>query len=384
MLHWKQKKQRRFSLLAPLMVLLLTAMTLVTITCDNFVVYDQFGASATAAAQDQDSPLSLSPANVAVEVREGVAFAASGGTPDYVFSVASGGGSIDARSGYYTAPESAGAATVRVADAAGDTRESSVTIVTPSELTIYPETVTLQTGGGYQFSGTGGTTPYVFSLSNNQSGATLAADGSYTAGGSAGTDTVVLTDDTNSKAFASVSVVNGGPLGISPTNPVVAENASISFSGYGGLPGYTFSIAAGPGTILATMGTYTAPAQVGSDLAEVRIADSNFPQTSVTTFVTVVPAEPTNLVADGSAGGNSDILLTWSDNSSSEDGYRIERKLNGGTFTELTTIAADSNSYTDGSCLPNNLYIYRVTAFTTGADPLESGYSNEAYDFSNS
>ncbi len=379
MLHWKHKKQRRFSLLTLLIVPLLTALALVTVTCDNFVLYDQFALSAR-----EDLPLSLSPANAAVEVREGVAFAASGGTPDYVFSVTSGGGRIDARSGYYTAPESAGAATVRVADAAGDTSESSVTIVTPSELTIYPETVTLQTGGGYQFSGTGGTTPYVFSLSNNQSGATLAGDGSYTAGGSAGTDTVVLTDDTNSKAFAAVTVVSGGPLGISPTNPIVAENGSVSFSGYGGKPPYTFSIANGPGTILATLGTYTAPDQVGSDLAEVRIADAETPQTSVTTFVTVVPAEPTNLVADGSAGGNSDILLTWSDNSSSEDGYRIERKLNGGTFTELTTIAADSNSYTDGSCLPNNLYIYRVTAFTTGADPLESRYSNEAYDFSNS
>lgn len=374
MLHHDRKQRTRFSLLA-----LLLLLGILVAACDNFVFYDEFAASA-----QEELPLSLSPANVAVTVTEGVAFAASGGTPAYVFSIASGGGTIDPQTGYYTAPTSAGAATVKVADAAGESAESSVTVVTPSELTIKPETVTVQTEGTYLFSGVGGVTPYTFTLGSSQSGGSISADGSYTAGGSTGTDTVVLTDGANNQVFASVTVVSGGPLGISPTNPVVAESATVNFSGYGGSPGYTFSLAAGSGTILATLGTYTAPAQVGTDLATVRIADSADPQATVTTLVTVVPATPTNLAADGTFGTTNEIRLTWNDNSSSEDGYRIERKLNGETFSQIATVPADSTDFIDDNCLPTKLYIYRISAFTTGADPLESGYSNEAYDFSNS
>lgn len=276
MLHFNRKRRTRFSLPALLLLLMVTAAG-----CDNFVVYDEFAASVDAAAQE-DLPLALSPANVAVKTTEGVAFAASGGTPDYVFAVASGGGTIDAQTGYYTAPATA-----------------------------------------------------------------------------------------------------GGPLGITPTNPVLAESATTNFSGYGGTPGYSFSIASGPGTILATLGSYTAPDQVGSNLAEVRITDSADPQATVTTLVTVVPATPTNLDADGTFGTTTDILLTWEDNSSSEDGYRIEGKPNDGSFSEIATVPADSTSFLDTNRLPNQLYIYRISAFTTGADPLQSGYSNEAYDFSN-
>lgn len=370
-----KRRRGRLPLLMPLLLMLL-----VPFSCDNFVLYDELEPPVAAAGTVE--ALTLSPANVAVKVTENVAFAASGGTPGYVFAIASGGGGIDAQTGLYTAPSSAGAATVRVSDAAANNAEANVTVVTPSELTIYPESVTVETGASYLFSGTGGITPYTFSVSSNQSGGSFSTGGSYTAGGATGTDTVLLQDAAGTKVFASVSVVSGGPLGISPSSPEVDESGTIDFSGFGGTPGYNFSIVSGSGSILSSSGEYTAPAGVGTGLSEVRITDSN--SSTVSTFVTVLPAAPTNLTANGSAGANSDIQLTWSDNSSAEDGYSVERRLNNGTFGEIATLGPDSTSYLDGSCLPNELYIYRVRAFTTGADPLESKYSNEDYDFSNS
>lgn len=364
--------------LAKILALLVASLSLAAF--DSFVLYDEL--EPPVAASQGGAPLLLSPANVAVKVTEKVAFAASGGAPAYVFAIASGGGSIDPQTGLYTAPSSAGAATVRVSDAAGDSAEASVTVVTPSELTIYPESVTVETGGSYHFSGTGGITPYTFSVSSNQSGSSFSSGGTYTAGGATGTDTVLLQDAAGTKVFASVSVVSGGPLGISPSSPKVDESGTIDFSGFGGSPGYSFSIVGGPGSILSSSGEYTAPAAVGTDLSQVRITDND--SSTVSTYVTVLPAAPTNLTADGSVGDNSDIQLTWSDNSSAEEGYRIERRLNNGTFSEIATVGPDSSSYIDGSCSPNELYIYRVQAFTTGADPLESRYSNEDYDFSNS
>jgi YVTN family beta-propeller protein len=85
------------------------------------------------------------------------------------------------------------------------------------------------------------------------------------------------------------------------------------------------------------------------------------------------------------------IELSWADNSSSESGFRIERKkisdeatestLNeeGGTdsdtFTLIATVGPDVKSYRDDDIEPYTTYVYRVQAYT---ESDESGYSNEA------
>ncbi|MBI5543314.1 MAG: hypothetical protein HY901_05460, partial [Deltaproteobacteria bacterium] len=73
-------------------------------------------------------PLVISPASCAVVINDTCAFSASGGTGSYTFSVAAGGGSINPASGLYTAPATAGAATVRVTDSALTTSDATVTI----------------------------------------------------------------------------------------------------------------------------------------------------------------------------------------------------------------------------------------------------------------
>jgi hypothetical protein len=240
-----------------------------------------------------------------------------------------GNGSINASTRLYTAPNIERAATVRLTDAVGDSVEATVTVLAPTELRVYPETVTLNVGDSYIFSGTGGTTPYTFSLLNNLSGASMSSGGSYTAGTTPGTtDTVRLTDSAGAQVSANVYVVSGGPLSISPQNPQVEEGDSIQFSGAGGIASNYSLRVAGDGSILAGSGLYTAAGAVGTNVSEVSVTDGS---DTVSTFVTVVPGAPTNLVADGSAGDNHEIRLTWQDNSAVEDGYAIQYRTSSGS-----------------------------------------------------
>lgn len=382
-----------------LRVLFAMAITgLVWYGCDNFMVYDVLDTAQSGDSETQndtqdngtgdngtDDPveptvLTIRPEVAAIRITKTVGFAASGGEPAYVFSITSGIGTIDTLSGLYTAPATVGAATVTVQDAAGDSANASVTVVEPSELHIYPETITVQVGSGYSFSGAGGIVPYTFSLAGNQSGASITPSGAYTAGGASGTDTVRLTDTAGAQVAASVTVVQSGALGISPETPSIAEGSTLNFTAYGGTPPYSFAIGSGSGAIVSGTGLYTASTTIGANVSEVTVTDS-VPNT-VSTMVTVVPAPPTDLVANGAYAGNDTIELTWTDNSAAENGYVIERKLIGGTFSYLKTESANATSTVDDTGSPNVLYIYRVRA--SSAAGLYSAYSGEVYDFSNS
>jgi glucose/arabinose dehydrogenase len=83
---------------------------------------------------------------------------------------------------------------------------------------------------------------------------------------------------------------------------------------------------------------------------------------------------PSNLAA--TALNANQIRLNWSDNSSDETGFKIERKLGaGGTWQQITQVGGDVTTYLDPSLLANNTYFYRVRA-TDGT--TNGAYSNEA------
>lgn len=83
------------------------------------------------------------------------------------------------------------------------------------------------------------------------------------------------------------------------------------------------------------------------------------------------PAAPSCLSATGVAAGQ--INLAWVDNSDNETGFRIERKLQGGSFSQIAVVGTDSTSYADASVGPG-AYCYRVYAYNAVAD---SAASNE-------
>lgn len=61
--------------------------------------------------------------------------------------------------------------------------------------------------------------------------------------------------------------------------------------------------------------------------------------------------------------------LTWSD-ATGETNYRIEKQVDGGAFTTLTTVAADVTSYNDTPLSQGmgHVYCYRVVAFNAFGD----------------
>ncbi len=83
------------------------------------------------------------------------------------------------------------------------------------------------------------------------------------------------------------------------------------------------------------------------------------------------PADPTNLSATLEFGPQ--INLAWTDNANNETSYVVERSDNGGAFTSIATLAANSVAYLDTGVLAGNTYVYRVNAI---GNVGPSGYSN--------
>jgi len=88
---------------------------------------------------------------------------------------------------------------------------------------------------------------------------------------------------------------------------------------------------------------------------------------------TIPAADPTLLTATLEAGPQ--VKLDWVDNATDETGYVVERADNGGAFTALTTLPANTITYTDTTILTGNSYEYRVAAVKL---VVFSGYSNIA------
>lgn len=80
----------------------------------------------------------------------------------------------------------------------------------------------------------------------------------------------------------------------------------------------------------------------------------------------------------------SEIDLTWTDNSSDETGFIIERRAGSGAWTEVATVAAGSTSYSDTGLDPLTAYSYRITAKGTGGNASASSTSVALTQFDNS
>ena len=218
-------------------------------------------------------PLRIVPEGTTMSVGSSFGFSAMGGKTPYTFAVASGGGTIDAASGVYSAPGAAGSAVVRVTDDLGNTRNAAVTITAAQPLVITPASTTLLVGGSHIFAAVGGISPYTFSILGPADGSINAVTGEYSAPGAPATDTIRVTDAANNTSDASVSVVGAGPLSITPASVTVPVNGQRVFSASGGAPPYSYAIIfSGAGSINASTGLYHAPATTSS--LTVQVTDS--------------------------------------------------------------------------------------------------------------
>jgi hypothetical protein len=85
------------------------------------------------------------------------------------------------------------------------------------------------------------------------------------------------------------------------------------------------------------------------------------------------PLAPSNLKSEIISTTKSS--LTWTDNSTNEDGFKIERKSTNGIYNEIGSVGLNISSFTDSSLSPGSTYVYRVLSYNKGGKSLT--YSNE-------
>lgn len=98
---------------------------------------------------------------------------------------------------------------------------------------------------------------------------------------------------------------------------------------------------------------------------------------TATTFPTTPPptppAAPSSLTA--ALVGSLQVNLAWTDNSSDESGFQLERSDAGGPFRLLATLGAGATTYSDLNLNYFTLYAYRIRAYNAAGN---SSYTNTA------
>lgn len=82
------------------------------------------------------------------------------------------------------------------------------------------------------------------------------------------------------------------------------------------------------------------------------------------------PSAPTSLTAVAIA--TNQIALSWTDTTTNEFGFRVERSTNETTFIEIAMTSTNQTSYTNSGLQANTSYQYRVRAFAGDGDSLPS------------
>jgi fibronectin type 3 domain-containing protein len=176
---------------------------------------------------------------------------------------------------------------------------------------------------------------------------TVPAPGSFGATGGDAVVNLVWSPVTNASSYTvKRSLTTGGPY----TNATFPGITMASFADTTVSNGTTYFY-----VVAALDGSATGPNSV---------------EKSATPAASMAPAAPSNLAATITGGNTAN--LTWTDNSSNETGFRVERKVGVGAYATLSSKAVNVTSHSD-TPLTANTYTYRVIA--TGSP--DSAASNE-------
>jgi hypothetical protein len=192
----------------------------------------------------------------------------SGGTTPYTYKVTSGGGTIDGSSGVFTAPGTAGTTVIQATDAAGNTKQETLTINAPfvaitSQLEVdFGSTQSVTVGGGQG--------PFTYRVLSG--GGSITASGVYSATTGAGTVIIQVTDALGTTVQVSLTIKS--TIVVSPASATLTASSgeALQFTGQRGTPPYTYALTSGPGS-LTPEGIYTVGSESGS--ATVQVTDAN-------------------------------------------------------------------------------------------------------------
>ena len=102
-------------------------------------------------------------------------------------------------------------------------------------------------------------------------------------------------------------------------------------------------------------------------------AYSNTASATTSAPATVKPPAPSNLAA--TAVSSTQVRLTWADNSSNEDGFRLYRSTDNVNFTQVAKPGTNATAHTDGGLSGGRTYYYRIRSYNSAGN---SAYSNTA------
>jgi len=176
-------------------------------------------------------------------------------------------------------------------------------------------------------------------------------------------------------------VTNQPPVAVAGATPTsgyaplaVAFNSTGSNDPDGSITSYSWAFGdGGTGTGATTSHTYQ---NIGNYTAVLTVTDNQGATNNASVGITVttnpnVINAPSNLSGKGTKGT---ATLSWTDNSTNETGFYIERAPSGSsTFTRIGNVAADVKTFQDH--LSRGNYVYRVQAFNA---TTASAYSNTA------
>jgi len=104
------------------------------------------------------------------------------------------------------------------------------------------------------------------------------------------------------------------------------------------------------------------------------LAHFSSPDGALYRIITQVPGTPRGLKAVSVS--SNQINLSWVDNATNEDGFKIERKIgNQSSYSQIKTVGSDNVTYNDLGLSEGTQYYYRVVAFNSSGD---SSYSISA------
>ncbi len=125
------------------------------------------------------------------------------------------------------------------------------------------------------------------------------------------------------------------------------------------------------GTVAANVTAFSDTTTIAGTVYSYRVVAFNAigdsPPSNIVTVTTPAqpPAAPSNLSATPSAPAPTPptVSLAWTDNSTDETGFAIERALGAGAFAEIATVGAGVTTFLDTTVEPKMTYNYRVRAF---------------------